>query len=125
VVIWPGSMLSIDILDKTGFNAWTTLSRLWAFAACAFITIVPMYQEIKAIIKQFQQNKKDKTSEALNSENSVSDDEESLEMTINNTLSTTTSGNTNQSSHISSKHGHLFQQLRHTVERMLNNISQN
>jgi len=105
VVIWPGSMLSIDILDKTGFNAWTTLSRLWAFAACAFITIVPMYQEIKAVIKQVKNNKKDKKSEALNSENSISDDEESLEMTINNTLSTTTSGNTNQSNNLSSKHG--------------------
>jgi len=60
VVIWPGSMLSIDILDITGFNAWTTLSRMWAFVACAFITIVPMYQEIKAIVKQFKQNKEDK-----------------------------------------------------------------
>jgi len=127
VVIWPGSMLSIDILDITGFNAWTTLSRMWAFVACAFITIVPMYQEIKAIVKQFKQNKADakQKRESQNSENShsMSDDEESLEMTINNTMSTPVSG-ANNSNNIGAKHGHLFHQLRHTVERMLNNISQ-
>merc|ERR1719319_817795 len=106
VVIWPGSMLSIDILDITGFNAWTTLSRMWAFVACAFITIVPMYQEIKAIVKQFKQNKTDKKQEKRDNQNSetshsLSDDEESLEMTINNTP---VSG-ANNSSNIGAKHG--------------------
>merc|ERR1711892_377692 len=50
VCIWPGSMLSIDILDLSGFNVWTTMSRAWAFVAAAFIIIVPMYQEVKAIL---------------------------------------------------------------------------
>lgn len=58
VCIWPGGMLSIDILDLSGFNVWTTMSRGWAFVAAAFIIIVPMYQEVKAILKQIAQNKK-------------------------------------------------------------------
>jgi len=66
VCIWPGSMLSIDILDLSGFNVWTTMSRGWAFVAAAFIIIVPMYQEVKAILKQITQNKKDKLTEKEN-----------------------------------------------------------
>merc|ERR1719151_491243 len=30
ICIWPGSMLSTDILDYNGFNIWTTISRVWA-----------------------------------------------------------------------------------------------
>merc|ERR1719376_1378361 len=60
VCIWPGCMLSIDILDLTGFNVWTTMSRGWAFIAAAFIIIVPMYQEVKAIFKQTAKNREDK-----------------------------------------------------------------
>jgi hypothetical protein len=67
-------------------------------------------------------DKKQEKRDNQNSEtsHSLSDDEESLEMTINNTP---VSG-ANNSSNIGAKHGHLFHQLRHTVERMLNNISQ-
>jgi len=63
VCIWPGSMLSIDILDLSGFNVWTTMSRGWAFVAASFIIIVPMYQEIKAVLKQLAKNKEDKHAE--------------------------------------------------------------
>merc|ERR1712055_966303 len=63
VCIWPGCMLSIDILDLTGFNVWTTMSRGWAFTAAAFIIIVPMYQEVKAIFKQTARNREDKDRE--------------------------------------------------------------
>merc|ERR1711936_347806 len=61
VCIWPGSMLSLDILDLTGFNVWTTMSRAWAFVAASFIIIVPMYQEVKAVLKQLAKNKEDKS----------------------------------------------------------------
>merc|ERR1712158_312884 len=50
--IWPGSMLSVDILDLNGFNIWTTISRGWAFTAAAVIIILPFFQEVAAIIKQ-------------------------------------------------------------------------
>merc|ERR1712061_275027 len=62
VVIWPGSMLSIDIFDLQQFNTWTVISRGWAFAASAFIVVVPMFQEVKAVLKQLERNKEDKTS---------------------------------------------------------------
>merc|ERR1712198_589372 len=39
VVIWPGSMLTIDIFNFTQFNAWTVVSRGWAFTATAFIVL--------------------------------------------------------------------------------------
>ena len=46
VGIWPGSMLTINVLDVKGFLAWTTLSRGWAYVAAAFIIIVPLVQEV-------------------------------------------------------------------------------
>merc|ERR1740128_557828 len=60
VCIWPGSMLSVDILDLSGFNVWTTMSRGWAFVAASFIIIVPLYQEVKAVLKQLAKNKQEK-----------------------------------------------------------------
>ena len=49
VCIWPGSMLSIDMLDFSGFNAWTIISRVWAFVAATFIIVVPLVQEVNCI----------------------------------------------------------------------------
>ena len=46
VGIWPGSMLTINVLDVKGFLAWTTLSRGWAYVAATFIIIVPLVQEV-------------------------------------------------------------------------------
>jgi len=57
--IWPGSMLSVDILDLNGFNIWTTISRGWAFTAAAVIVILPLFQEVSAILKQLKKNKKE------------------------------------------------------------------
>merc|ERR1711970_1427022 len=72
ICIWPGSMLSTDILDYNGFNIWTTISRVWAFSAAAFIVIVPMYQEIVAVIKQVARNKRDEESDSENRSQGVS-----------------------------------------------------
>merc|ERR1711974_142734 len=57
--LWPGSMLTVDILDLNGFNIWTTISRGWAFTAAAVIVILPLYQEVSAILKQLKKNKKE------------------------------------------------------------------
>ncbi len=46
IFIWPGSMLSVDVLKLDGFNAWTILSRVWGLVAGAFIIIVPLVQEV-------------------------------------------------------------------------------
>lgn len=46
VCIWPGSMLSVDLLDLNKFNIWTIVSRGWALIASCFIIIVPMVQEV-------------------------------------------------------------------------------
>jgi len=62
VVIWPGSMLTIDIFDYYQFNTWTVISRGWAFTASAFIVLVPLFQEVRAVQKQLARNKEDKTS---------------------------------------------------------------
>ena len=55
--IIPGSMLSIPILDADDFNIWTNISRAWAYVASAFIIIVPLVQEMHAIIQQHKSNK--------------------------------------------------------------------
>ena len=55
--IIPGSMLSIPILDADDFNIWTNISRAWAYVASAFIIIVPLVQEMHAIIQQHKYNK--------------------------------------------------------------------
>ena len=39
-------MLSVDMLDLSGFTAWTIISRIWAFVAATFIIIVPLVQEV-------------------------------------------------------------------------------
>merc|ERR1712227_373284 len=57
--LWPGSMLSVDILDLNGFNIWTTISRGWAFTAAAVIIILPLFQEVAAILKQLKKNAKE------------------------------------------------------------------
>merc|ERR1711963_570874 len=57
--LWPGSMLTVDILDLSGFNIWTTISRGWAFTAAAIIIILPLFQEVSAILKQLKKNKKE------------------------------------------------------------------
>merc|ERR1712226_1784232 len=56
VCIWPGSMLSVDVMEGFGFAVWTTLSRGWAFVAAAFIIIIPLVQEIHAIHRQYKLN---------------------------------------------------------------------
>jgi len=58
VGIWPGSMLTVNVLDSKGFLAWTTLSRGWAYIAAAFIIVVPLVQEFMAILRQHRKNKK-------------------------------------------------------------------
>jgi hypothetical protein len=58
VGIWPGSMLTVNILDVKGFLASTWLSRGWAYIAATFIIIVPLVQEFSAILRQHRQNKK-------------------------------------------------------------------
>merc|ERR1711879_1120273 len=63
--LWPGSMLSVDILDLNGFNIWTTISRGWAFTAAAIIIILPLFQEVAAILKQLKKNAKEGQMEAL------------------------------------------------------------
>jgi hypothetical protein len=44
--IWPGAMLSDDVISSYGFGIWTTISRGWAFVAAAFIITVPLVQEV-------------------------------------------------------------------------------
>eukprot|EP00092_Neocalanus_flemingeri_P004863 GFUD01005233.1.p1 GENE.GFUD01005233.1~~GFUD01005233.1.p1 ORF type:complete len:862 (-),score=165.97 GFUD01005233.1:766-3351(-) len=114
VCIWPGSMLSVDILDLSGFNVWTTMSRGWAFVAAAFIIIVPMYQEVKAIFKQLAKNREDKIRAEEISNNGESQplhQSDPLPNRLQNQLySSTQQGN---------KQELVFQRLRNTLASVL------
>jgi len=114
VCIWPGCMLSIDILDLTGFNVWTTMSRGWAFVAAAFIIIVPMYQEVRAIFKQIAKNKEDKRREE---ENSTQEEDEPLHR--NGILPNRLHSEVHHSSRQPNKDEFAFQTLRKTLNRIL------
>merc|ERR1712106_56893 len=113
VCIWPGCMLSVDILDLTGFNTWTTMSRVWAFAAAAFIIIVPMYQEVKAILKQIAQNKKDKRREEEHTNQGEYQPLKQNDITnkLHNQMYVTTMH--------ANKQEFIFQRLRNTLARVL------
>ena len=65
VCVWPGSMLSVDVMSGYGFLIWTTLSRSWAFIAATFIILVPLIQEIHAIVKQHQTNSWTKPTQSI------------------------------------------------------------
>eukprot|EP00088_Acartia_fossae_P002402 TRINITY_DN10975_c0_g2_i3.p1 TRINITY_DN10975_c0_g2~~TRINITY_DN10975_c0_g2_i3.p1 ORF type:complete len:661 (-),score=169.34 TRINITY_DN10975_c0_g2_i3:383-2365(-) len=126
VCIWPGSMLSVDILDFFGFNVWTTLSRGWAFVAAAFIIIVPMYQELQAIVKQIAKNRQEcapgpddgssaplangnTPNNALNCSTPVSANHNSA--AVNNKIQSTQSSN--------NKHEYILQSLRRVMGRAI------
>jgi len=114
ICLWPGSMLSIDILDLQGFNIWTTISRGWAFSAAAFIVIVPMYQEIVAVIKQVGRNKKDASAAAANEASGAS---QPLQQT--GAPAGLDSGNVNIGYQRTNKHDYIFQRLRNTLSRVV------
>ena len=56
--IFPGSMLTINILDSQEFLVWTTLCKGWAYIVSTFIIIVPLVQEVMAILRQHRLNNK-------------------------------------------------------------------
>jgi len=114
VCIWPGSMLSTDILDRTGFTVWTTLSKGWAYVAAAFIIIVPFYQEVRAIMRQVSKNKE----ESLLTD---SDDSSTLTQPLANGAVNTGFANSISSSP-RNKHEYIFQRMRHVVGRVLENL---
>jgi len=112
VCIWPGSMLSIDILDFSGFNIWTSMSRGWAFVAASFIIIVPMYQELKAITKQISKNKEDALC-ANNGEGATTPLANGN--LVNNSAPQSTNAPKSQSN--SNKHEYIFQSVRRVMRR--------
>merc|ERR1719234_2613682 len=113
ICIWPGSMLSTDILDYNGFNIWTTISRVWAFSAAAFIVIVPMYQEIVAVIKQVARNKRDEESDSENRSEGLSQP-----LQQQNSPSEA-AGNVNIGYQRTNKHEYIFQRLWNTLSRVV------
>jgi len=98
--LWPGSMLSIDVLDLQGFNIWTTISRGWAFTAAAVIVILPLFQEINAIVKQVKKNKKEERMGNMMEEKEV-------EQPLQPIIKSSTAGRQNESYKIINKHLHL------------------
>merc|ERR1712226_527735 len=112
VGIWPGSMLTLDVLDVTGFGIWTTLSRGWAFVAATFIIILPLVQEFSAITRQIKQNKAAAESEGVKDGNEmtagvvVNGECNGTQLNGNATSATTNGGN---------KHVIRFLQIRRQI----------
>merc|ERR1719323_667605 len=100
VCVWPGSMLSVDVMNITGFQVWTTLSRGWAFVAATFIIVVPLVQEVHAIWKQHRLNQ-----ESSKEDDSSNNDNDSQQPTLTNS-----SGN---------KQGVILRQLHKVVSEII------
>ena len=45
-ILWPACMAAIKSMDLANFTGWVIVSMVWAFAAGAFLIIVPPIQEI-------------------------------------------------------------------------------
>jgi len=120
VGIWPGSMLTLDVLDVTGFGIWTTLSRGWAFVAATFIIILPLVQEFSAITRQIKQNKAAAESEGVKDGNEmtngvvVNGECNGAQLNGNATSATTNGGN---------KHVIRFLQIRRQIGRLFESIT--
>jgi len=121
VGIWPGSMLTLDVLDVTGFGIWTTLSRGWAFVAATFIIILPLVQEFSAITRQIKQNKAAAESEGVKDGNEmtngvvVNGECNGAQLNGNATTSATTNGG--------NKHVIRFLQIRRQIGRLFESIT--
>jgi len=103
VCVWPGSMLSIDVMDWYGFAVWTTLSRGWAFIAAIFIILVPLIQEVHAIWRQHNNNLK-----------------EAMKNDTTNINSNEANGEINSSTKAGgSKRGVIFHQLQQTASYVI------
>merc|ERR1719423_227345 len=120
VGIWPGSMLTLDVLDVTGFGIWTTLSRGWAFVAATFIIILPLVQEFSAITRQIKQNKAAAESDGVKDGNEmtngvvVNGECNGAQLNGNATSATTNGGN---------KHVIRFLQIRRQIGRLFESIT--
>jgi len=110
VCIWPGSMLSVDILDLSGFLVWTTISRVWAFAAAAFIIIVPMCQEVLAIHRQMKKNKAD--------ESTQQEEDAAIQPLAGNGAVNSGYSSSTVSSSPRNKHDYILQRFRHGMGRL-------
>merc|ERR1712130_552535 len=98
----------------TLFNIWTTISRVWAFSAAAFIVIVPMYQEIVAVIKQVSRNKREAESDSENRSQGVSQP-----LQGQNSPTGAAGGSVNIGYQRTNKHEYIFQRLRNTLSRVV------
>jgi len=107
VCIWPGSMLSIDVMDIYGFLVWTTLSRGWAFIAATFIILVPLIQEIHAIWRQHNINLKEEMKNNMTDTNNINNVNEG-----NGDLHSSTKAG-------GSKRGVIFHQLQQTASYVI------
>merc|ERR1719468_685039 len=107
VCVWPGSMLSVDVMNHYGFLVWTTLSRGWAFVAATFIILIPLVQEFHAILRQHRINQQEQN--GLIQQQNVSQ---------NNTNSENSSSST-VPNRGGSKRGVIFHQLQQTASYVI------
>ncbi|XP_006823327.1 uncharacterized protein LOC100367327 [Saccoglossus kowalevskii] len=57
IIIWPASMIAINVMDATEFNIWVGVSQGWAWIGAVFIISVPIITEVYTIVKQVIRNR--------------------------------------------------------------------
>ncbi|CAG5125292.1 unnamed protein product [Candidula unifasciata] len=58
IVVIPGSMASMHVLEKTEFRSWVVTLQVWAFLMAAVVIIVAPVEEILVIFQQIRINMK-------------------------------------------------------------------
>nr|XP_006821670.1 PREDICTED: uncharacterized protein LOC102808805 [Saccoglossus kowalevskii] len=57
IIIWPASMIAVNVMNATEFNIWVIVSQSWAWIGAVFIISVPIITEVHTIIKQVIHNR--------------------------------------------------------------------
>ncbi|XP_059152783.1 uncharacterized protein LOC131938670 [Physella acuta] len=58
IVVIPGSMASLHVLDKVEFRTWVVILQIWTFVMAAVVIIVAPVEEIIVIFRQIRLNMK-------------------------------------------------------------------
>ncbi|XP_077869945.1 uncharacterized protein LOC100367180 [Saccoglossus kowalevskii] len=57
IIIWPASMIAVNVMNATEFNIWVGVSQGWAWIGAVFIISVPIITEVYTIVKQVIRNR--------------------------------------------------------------------
>lgn len=68
LVVFPGIMLSFEVLTYDQFSSWLTACQVWVMIGAAFAIIAPPTEEVIQVWRQYKRNKHSKTRQVYENE---------------------------------------------------------